>query len=127
MQQYNLFKDLLDKTNETIKFLNNDYLSMEINIKLLNNINFLLIILFSSQTNTNLRRFVETFSYDDRSSTTTTEHNKSHKSEVNRPQVKFQTSNSNNSHEVDDNYDDDEDLSSQYSTLSSILGLQVDK
>ena len=111
IKKYNLYKDFFNEINETIHILKDkNLLRIEINMKLFSNINFLLILLFDKSQNSNLPKFIEEFTLED--------------GEIREPEEKLKLPASSNSFKMIRKSDDDE-LSSQYSTLSSILGLQV--
>ena len=109
IEQYNLYKEFFNEINESIQ-LNRNLLRIELNIKLFSNINFLLILLFDKNQNSSLSKFIEEFTFDDKFGIIQTE------------QLKLS---SNNSFKSIKKYADDDEQSSQYSTVSSILGFQV--
>jgi hypothetical protein len=112
IEQYNLFKAFFNQINESIQLIKN-LLRIEINIKLFSNINFLSILLFDKNQNSSLSKFIDEFSFDD-------------KFGIIQPE-KLQLSSNNSLKLIKKHVDDDdgEERSSQYSTLSSILGFQV--
>ena len=114
IEQYNLYKDFLNEINENIQLIRN-LIRVEINIKLFSNINFLLILLFDKNQNSSLSKFIEEFTFEDKVVLTN----------ISMPPVSERFKLSSNSFKTTRKPIDDDEQSSQYSTLSSILGFQV--